>query len=194
MHVRDLTWQSKRGRIRRQPTFHVKHRPKKMKAAFQAIAIIFAVVVLTGTCYAAQARTPQVALVAKLYKDFAFEAVLDEPSLGVGFLDSPRDVLLSYLTPSLAELIFKDRKCVADTHEICNLDFMPLWDSQDAAGAAVRFLPMSTNDKVKVELRYGSGTRTLIYFLKHTKRGWRIQNIAYEKDRASLLEILGPEK
>lgn len=143
---------------------------------------------------AGQPPTPQVEVVTKLYKDFAYEAVIEEPSNATGFIDSPREVLLSYLMPGLADLILKDRKCAADTREICNLDFMPLWGSQDAAGVTVRISSTNANDKVKVQLKYGVGSRMVTYSLAITKQGWRIQDIGYEKGRASLVQILTPTK
>ncbi|MFZ6817182.1 hypothetical protein [Undibacterium sp. Ji22W] len=165
-----------------------------MRTISLLIAVLLGVLTFSVTCFAAQALTPQKALVAKLYKNYAFEAIRDESDLDGEFLDRPRNVLLSYLTPSLAKLVLKDRKCAADTHEICNLDFMPLWDSQDPTGAIVRILPTSKNDEVNVQLRYGSETRTLTYFLTLTNLGWRIRDIAYENGRKSLVDILGRAK
>jgi hypothetical protein len=144
-----------------------------------------------STCHAKEPQSPQVAIVVKLYKHFAYEAVLDSPNDGPGFINSPRPVLLSYLTPELTDLLLKDRECVDRTEEMCKLGFAPLWDSQDPAGVTVNISPTASKEKVMVQLRYVSAPRTLIYHLMLTTAGWRIQNISYENDRTSLAKILG---
>lgn len=135
--------------------------------------------------------TSQVALVAKLYRDFSFEAILAEPRLeNSDFVEQPRSVLLQYLEPKLADLILRDRACVAATHEICRLDFAPLWGNQDPAGAEVRVAPGATANTVVVSIRYGSTTTQLLYYLSRTAKGWRIRNISYESGRFTLIDIL----
>lgn len=140
---------------------------------------------------AAEPMPPQVALVSKLYQDFAFEAVLEEPTTGyVLFSEQPRRVLLRYFTSKLADLLLRDQRCTTTTRDICRLDFMPLWGNQDPIGAGVQVLMGETPDTVNVRLRYPASTSHLTYYLEKTKAGWRVRDIAYEKGRLSLTEIL----
>lgn len=146
---------------------------------------------IAAICAAAELPSPQVAIVAKLYQDFAFEAVLEEPtSENSSFIDQKKPVLLRYLTPSLAELLLRDRQCVKTTHDICRLDFAPLWGNQDPIGAGVKVLPGAASDTVIVRLRYPSSTTQLTYHLKHIAVGWRIRDISYEPEHSTLSEIL----
>lgn len=165
-----------------------------MRKLSQAFAIFLGTLAIAGTCFSAQVLTPQTAVVVSLYKHFAFEAVIEEPDLENGFLDSSREILLSYLTPSLAQLIIKDRKCAADTHKVCKLDFLPLWNSQDPSSARIRILPTKMKERVEVQLQYGSETRVLTFFFTRTNRGWRIRDIGYENEQKSLVELLGETK
>jgi hypothetical protein len=77
--------------------------------------IVAAIFSVSGIGLAAPPMTPQVAIVANLYKEFACEAVVEEPEIGEGFLDSSSAALTKYLTPMLANLILKDRKCAYET-------------------------------------------------------------------------------
>jgi hypothetical protein len=142
------------------------------------------------TCTAAESLSPQVAIVTKLYQDFAFEAVLEEPTPeNALFTEQPRQVLLRYFTLKLADLLLRDERCTTTTREICRLDFMPLWGNQDPIGSAVSVQPGTSPDIVIVRLRSSSSSQ-ITYHLTKTSAGWRIRDIAYEKGRASLKEIL----
>ena len=80
-----------------------------------------------------------VRVVASLYRDFAWEVLSVGPLGGEpGFIDQPRSVLERYLAPSLVAAIIKDRACVERTGEVCELNFMPLWNSQDASPSDLR--------------------------------------------------------
>ena len=140
-------------------------------------------------CTAAEPLSPQVAIVTTLYQDFAFEAVL-ENSVAEGFIDQPKKVLLRYLTPQLSELLLRDRRCATTTHEICRLDFAPLWGNQDPIGSAVQVQPGATPDTVIARLRYSSSTSQLTYHLTKLSSGWKIRDISYGQGRSTLAEIL----
>jgi hypothetical protein len=141
------------------------------------------------TCTAAEPLSPQVAIVTMLYHDFAFEAVL-ENSVAEGFIDQPKKVLIRYLTPQLAELLLRDRRCATTTHEICRLDFVPLWGNQDPSGSTVQVQPGASPDTVVVRLRYSSSTTQLTYHLTQSSSGWKIRDISYGQGQATLAEIL----
>jgi hypothetical protein len=162
-----------------------------MRPNFLRHGVFLAMLSLAPACLAAPSISPQVAIVAKLYQDFAFEAVLEEPEPeNALFIDQSRHALLRYLTPKLADLLLRDRKCSETTHEICRLDFAPLWGNQDPVGAGVQVTPGATSETVNVRLRYFSSTSQLTYHLTHTAAGWRISNISYEEGRMTLSEIL----
>lgn len=138
---------------------------------------------------AAEPLSPQIAAVSKLYQAFAYEAVLDSPSAPV-FVDQPKEVLLRYVTPKLYELIHRDRVCTMTRHEICRLDFGPLWGNQDPSGTTVQFEVGASNNTVVAHLRIGSNSTRLTYSLVRTAVGWRVDDIAYDDGRPTLREIL----
>lgn len=145
---------------------------------------------LADVCFAAPPLSPQLDVVTRLYKSFAFEVAEKVDSSKLIFLDSPRSVLLTYLTPDLTALLLADRKCAATTHEICRLDFSPLWGGQDNTGATFKIGKTKDDDKVRVKILDPSGSSTLIYRLSLTPLGWRIQDIEFESLHSSLLEML----
>jgi hypothetical protein len=61
---------------------------------------------------------------------------------------------VKYLNPKLMAIIRKDRECTITTHEICKLDWLPLWGNQDPIGATVRVKAASDTNKVNAEARY----------------------------------------
>jgi hypothetical protein len=116
-------------------------------------------------------------LVEKLYKDFVWET--RNPAAGrPGFIEQKRAVLEQYLTESLALLLLKDRACTARTHEICQLDFSPLWNSQDPEGAIFKVAAPGAGNAVLVTLTYPTDRPQVVtYELKQVAAGWRIDNI-----------------
>lgn len=132
-----------------------------------------------------------VEVVRLLYDEFAGEAVLEDPATQRTLLEQPRIVLLRYFTPKLSMLILRDRECAARTREICNLDFSPMWDSQDSIGATVKLASEPALGKVRVTVRYPNGEKkALVFRLTQTSVGWRIADIVYAVDRQTLLQIL----
>jgi len=130
------------------------------------------------------------AVVARLYKDFGWEAKAGQ-SARPGLIDQPRPVLSRYFDDSLTTLILKDRECAERTHEICRLDFSPIWDSQDPAAERLNVFGTKEPAVVKVTFRDpGSGLVTeMSYRMTKTPEGWRIHDISY-RSHASLLTIL----
>lgn len=139
--------------------------------------------------FSAEAYSPQVAAVRNLYRDFAFEA--RKEYAGPGFIDQPREVLLRYLTPALTDLLLRDQRCAVTTHEVCRLDFVPLWGSQDPVGASVLVKPGSSANTVVAALHYPSTQTELTFYVAQTRAGWRVQDIAYDGGRSSLKKTLG---
>lgn len=141
---------------------------------------------------------PAERLINGLYKDFGCPG----PSISAPRCDSPEAnqrkplveqspaALGKYFVPSLATLLVKDHQCVVRTQEICNLDFDPLYASQDpdAADLSIR---AAAADKVVVSFRYPSnGERiTIRYLLAPTHDGLRITDVVYS-DQTSLRKLL----
>ena len=138
------------------------------------------------------AKSGAVQTVAQLYRDFAWEAIIDEPKWpGHDLLDQPRSILEHYFDHKLVELILKDRECAAQTHEICKLDFSPIWASQDPGASETKIVVGATPDIVSVKFRYpGDGSKIkLSYRMINTDIGWRIADIRYSSS-STLLSIL----
>jgi hypothetical protein len=98
---------------------------------FSALVLAAAAIGWTGTAAAAKAN-PEAAVVAKLYKDFAWQAMAGQPDLFgkyVSHLD--KSALEQYFDPALTELLLKDATCSVKYQGICNLDFDLLFASQD---------------------------------------------------------------
>jgi hypothetical protein len=132
-----------------------------------------------------------VALVTRVYQDYAGAAVIDSSEFNQEDLfGRSKAVMARYLDDGLIALVLADRACSAKTQEICNLDFLPIWDGQDPGGATVRIAATKNPARVSAELRYGSDTvHHLTYVLVKTAAGWRIHDIEYDSHE-SLLKIL----
>lgn len=155
------------------------------------IALLIAALPLSA--FASERPAPQVAAVIKLYQAFAYEAVVDYPLEPV-FIDQPKEVLLRFVTPELYELLHRDRVCTMTRHEICCLDFGPLWGNQDPSGSTVNVEAGPRSNAVIAHLRTGSQETRLTYSLVQTKAGWRIDNITYDDGRPTLKDILASKQ
>lgn len=134
-----------------------------------------------------------ISVVQQLYADFACEAVVSEPVCGAQYdmVNQPRAVLARYFDDQLVQLWLADRECATRTREICNLDFAPIWDSQDPSGTSVRILATADSGVVDVEVyRHPTSEKTVLrYTLVQTRAGWRIHDIAHG-DAWSLVALL----
>jgi len=115
--------------------------------------------------------------VLKLYRDFAWEAVMDVPGWD-GLMDQPRKVLDQYFDEKLTSLILRDRAC-AEKKGMCRLDFCPIWASQDPSAGDLQVEPSDKPNYVSVKFRYPSTNEKveLKYRLTQTPKGWRISDI-----------------
>jgi len=123
-----------------------------------------------------------VEVVAKLYREYAWEAVIDSPDWdGHRLLEQPRAVLERYFEARLAGLIVRERECAIRTREICALDFSPIWAAQDPGATAMKISPGASPSVVDVHFRYpGDGTKIrLSYRMIRTPAGWRIADIVH---------------
>ncbi len=130
-------------------------------------------------------------IVFKLYKDYAWEAVM---AAGYdGLMQQPPQILKQYFDINLTALILRDRKC-SDKGEICRLDFVPVWASQDPAAVDLTVEKTKSKDIIKVKFRYPSNNEKieLKYRVTRTPKGWRISDIA-GKDWSLLAILSAPE-
>ena len=156
---------------------------------------IFSVLLLTAASLAAHAQdkvAAEVEVVARLYRDFAWEAVIDQPAKGrISFIEQSIRDLQRYLEPGLAALLRADRACVSRSKEFCKLDFDPIWASQDPGATELKIKAGAKNGVVEVSFVHpGSGQRIqLQYEVARTAAGPRIYDIRYE-DGSTLRAIL----
>lgn len=102
-----------------------------------------------------------VQVVAQLYRDYAWEAVIDKPRwVGQELQNQPGPVLQRYFDSNLAALIVFDRMCAIQTQEICRLDFSLIWASQDPGASEAKIVAGPKPDTVLVSFRYpGDGKK-----------------------------------
>jgi hypothetical protein len=152
---------------------------------------------LAGVSAFAAEETPA-QVVTRVYRDFAWEAVIEEPvAAGKTLAEQPRDVLIRYLDDALTALILEDRACVRRTGEICRLDFVPIWGSQDPAGASGLHVSTARDapDVVSVRFRYPNGeVAKLTFRMARTARGWRIADIAYGSSPSLVTVLTVPQQ
>lgn len=157
---------------------------------FRCVVVVIGSLVLGATKSEAQS-TPTEA-VTRLYRDYAWEVVFASPPAGVtGFAQSPRATLIKYVDTSLARLLVADQTCLARGQGICNLDFAPLWGSQDPSVS--EFEIGATGDPTIIRVKYtipgGDQVVTIDLQLVRTPAGWRVRDIFYEGGN-SLRELL----
>ncbi|MGF6181598.1 hypothetical protein ABIB42_002620 [Massilia sp. UYP32] len=144
-------------------------------------AISFALISLAPSTAAPRESDEQVAIVGSLYKTFAWQVLSSSiNAFGKPLAQQESSVLRRYFAQELASLLVKDGHCAAKTGEICNLDFDPIFASQDPAAVdlTIRSMP---KDIVAVEFTYpSSGEKVrLEYRMARKKNGWRIDDIRY---------------
>jgi hypothetical protein len=147
--------------------------------------------VWANASFAAKAESAA-AVVARLYKDFAWEAMAGQPELfGEGLAHQDKATLRRYFTPVLAELLMRDAACQARVRGICNLDFAPLFYSQDPRVIDLDIQPRAP-DQVEVAFKDPvSEERTQIAFrLVQVDGKWRVADILYGQQGMSLKNVL----
>jgi hypothetical protein len=151
-------------------------------------ALVFVALLATAASgVASSQRRPvsgPVATVAQLYRDFAWEAVVEEPSADDhGLLDQPRSVLQRYFDDHLTDLWLADRACEAKRHEICRIDFLPIWSSQDPMARGLTIVQSADRNVVDVTFHtHEDHVVHLTYHVIRTPRGWRIDDIRNGSD------------
>lgn len=154
-----------------------------------ALSIIFC---CSTSAFAASANA-EAEPVARLYKDFGWQAFASQSELfGDGIAHQGKAVLARYFSPDLAKLLIRDAACQAKERGICRLDFDILFDTQDPV---VTDLSVNTLALGKVQIQFKDPTSdeiTTIAFLVEKNAGqWRIADILYgSKGERSLKGIL----
>jgi len=135
-----------------------------------------------GICYAAPVSDKAVEpnnTVLRLYKDFAWEVLLDTSELKVqGLIDQPRPVLTRYFDNKLVELLLADRAC-AEKNGVCKLDYLPWWGGQDPGASDLQILATEDPSIINVHFKYPGNSQLirLKFVMTQTKAGWRISDI-----------------
>jgi hypothetical protein len=160
-----------------------------LKKALVAGLCLFAVNIAIGQ---APAPTNALAAVVKLYRDFAWEAVSEDPDLSqLDLFGRSQAEMSRYLDSKLIALVMRDRACSRRTQGVCNLDFSPIWDSQDPVGITVKIKPTPDPNVVAVTLTFPDQQpkAELQYVMTKSPAGWRVGDIRYNSHK-SLVQML----
>jgi len=159
------------------------------------LSIVVVVTALFTASAEAELRPPNLnspeGIVFKVYRDYAWEAVM---AAGYdGLMQEPPQILKQYFDDNLTDLILRDRKC-SEKGEICRLDFVPIWDSQDPAATDLKVEKTEKKNIIRVKFRYPSTNKNiqLKYRVTKTPKGWRISDIT-GKDWSLLAILSSPE-
>lgn len=134
-----------------------------------------------------------------LYRDYGWEALFAAPddggaALGRPLLAQPRGVLSRYFDDALVSLLLQEQACLAQhVGEVCNLDFNPIFASQDPAASDLQ-IGSRRPAQVDVQFVYPSTRHTvrLEYRMVRTRAGWRIDDIRYPATETSSRTLLAP--
>jgi hypothetical protein len=163
--------------------------------AAKRLGLILSATLIVGSAdmaFAAKADN-EAAVVARLYKDFAWQAVASQTALfGEDVSHQSKATLEKYFAPALADLLVKDAACQIRSQGICNLDFDLLFASQDPR---VTDLDVSTTAPGKVAVVYKDpvdGMATQIDFdVARVAGAWKITDVVYSKpEKMSLKQVL----
>jgi hypothetical protein len=102
-----------------------------------------------------------------------------------------KNILSQIFTSELANLLLREDECRERTREICNLEFDPIFATQDFDGNPkdLVVVKMSSGPSIYAVTFTDISRKTLIYEFIETPDGWRISNIIYP-DKPSLKAIL----
>lgn len=116
-------------------------------------------------------------LVRKIYKDH-------RPTKGASILDK-KETLSKYFDREMTDLFLKDYACSKRTGEVCNLDYDPIYNTQEISDAEPKLQIKklsSTKDTASFEVDFDNyGPVKLTYQLRKTESGWRVSDIVDEE-------------
>ena len=144
----------------------------------------------TDQPFAAQGATA-VAFVKHIYGEYSWETKDSTAPGREPLFAAPDSVLGKYFDPTLVAAILADRACQERVQGECNLDFEPMWNSQDPGGATVQVSSTRIPTTVEARIHYHYGNRTLLvrYQLRQTPAGWRVADMG-ASEWPSLLKLL----
>ncbi len=169
--------------------------PQRVNAALgismkRLVSIVVLLISSSGSLYSA--GQPRIELVVQLYKDYAWEAVIDEPNTGETLYSASEADLGRYFTQELTELIVADREQSERTHEIGRIDFALIWASQDPGATMLKIVPSETAGEVIVSFTHpGNGTKIgITYKTTEIDSGeCRISDIVYGSGMSLLTRL-----
>ena len=139
----------------------------------------------------AAAQSTAVALIAQMYEEYSWETEGPGSPGRKPLFSAPAAVLQRFFDGPLTKAILADRACEARVQGECNLDFDPMWNSQDPGGVSAQVVP--TRDSMVVQARlhypYDNETRVVTYRLRNTPAGLRIADMSAPR-WPSLLKLL----
>lgn len=145
-----------------------------------------------GIACAAKAET-ETAVVARLYKDFAWQAMATQTGLfGKDLAHQDKSTLNKYFAPALTGLLLEDAACQARQQGICKVDFDLLFDSQDPRVTDLDIAAVGPG-RVSVVFKdpVSDEATRLDFEVTKTAGTWRISDIVYKKPGAvSLKKVL----
>lgn len=155
-------------------------------AAFAAAAIGS-----SGPVMAAHVNN-EASVVAKLYKDFAWQAFATQEDLfGTDVTHQPRTVLDRYFAPPLADLLIKDAACQVKYRGICHLESDLLFDSQDPRVIDLEVSVVAPGKVAVVFADPATGEKTRIDFdVSRIAGRWKITDIIYRQPETMSLKRL----
>jgi len=120
------------------------------------------------------------AVIARLYAEYAWETKDDSTGKKEPLFSARRAVMARYLDTALIGAVLADRACQARTGGECNLDFVPIWDSQDPGGVTVHVVATKSPSVVQARLYYPyqKETRVVTYRMRQTSAGWRVADMS----------------
>jgi hypothetical protein len=156
----------------------------KIRVGFALVMMLF----LPKLSVASETSPKQ--LVVQLYHDYAWVVVVGDQWRGRNVADEDVKTLDRYFAPTLVSLLDKDKKCRSG-NGLCNLDFDPIYASQDPAIYALKVISVQGKDEIDVSFKYPETRENVVvkYIMSKAKDGWRIKDICY-KDPPCLVETL----
>ncbi|AXM21387.1 DUF3828 domain-containing protein [Xanthomonas oryzae pv. oryzae] len=121
-------------------------------------------------------------LIIKIYHDYAWVAVIGDQWKGEGISSQKLPVLQKYFDYRLAALLEKDNECNSRGGRTCNLDFDPIFASQDPAVYDLRVGNLKNNESIDVEFKYPENHERILvkYVVVNSGSGWRVKDICYQ--------------
>jgi hypothetical protein len=117
--------------------------------------------------------------VTRLYRAYAWETNPATDNRQTLFGESA-DVMRRYLDSALVQAVLADRACQRRTEGICNLDFVPLWNSQDPGSTTWAVRATRDSTRVEAHIRYPDqpAPTVITYRLRRTRDGWRVVDLS----------------